>query len=104
MDVFYKSFGIRDLPSFPAKRPFEASDHPVAARFQTYRNAGLAEVAAPFRGLTADGQLIPNLFSVKSTGVSTRPLVEAAHAFLASLSEAEQRKTQFDINAKEWRA
>ena len=104
MQVFYKSFGLRDLPSFPAKRAFEMSQHPVAQRFQAYGGTARAEVAAPFRGLTTDGHVIPNLYELKSTGVSTEPLREAALAFLAGLTEEQRGAARFGIDAGEWRA
>ena len=49
---------------------------------------GLAE---PFKGVTADGNVVPGLFAVASTGVSTEPVRKAADAFLAALTP-EQRK------------
>jgi uncharacterized protein DUF3500 len=104
MEVFYTGFGLRDLPSFPAKWPFAASEHPVAERFRMYGEAGRAEIAQAFRGLTADGHIIPDLYPLKSTGVSTAPLQEAALAFLASLPEADQARATFPVDAPEWRA
>src|SRR6476659_4725688 len=43
---------------------------------------GLAE---PFKGITTDGQVVPGLFAIHSTGVSTEPVRKAADAFLAAL-------------------
>jgi hypothetical protein len=37
--------------------------------------AGLAE---PFRGITANGGIIPGLFAIDKTGISLAPLLEAA--------------------------
>ncbi len=104
MEVFYKRFGLRDLPSFPAKRPFERSKHPVAERFRAYGDAGRADIASPFMGLTTDGQVIPNLYGLQSTGISTEPLREAAMRLLAELSSQEQAQAKFAIDAPEWRA
>jgi uncharacterized protein DUF3500 len=104
MEVFYRGFGLRDLPSFPAKRRFEDSGHPVAQRFRAYGDAGIAEIAAGFKGLTADGHVIPNLYAVKSTGISTEPLRNAALRFLAELSTEEQAQAKFAVDAPEWRA
>ena len=35
----------------------------------------------PFFGVTTDGELIPDLFPIRATGVSTAPIVEAARAY-----------------------
>lgn len=61
---------------------------------------GLAE---PFKGITKDGQIIPGLFVIRSTGVSTEPVRQAAVAFLASLSPEQRAKTAFPVNDDEWR-
>ncbi len=61
---------------------------------------GLAE---PFKGITATGQLEPNLFPLRSTGVSTAPVRVAAEAFLAALSDTQRRVTSFPVDGDEWR-
>ena len=45
----------------------------------------------------------PGLFAVKSTGVSTAPVRQAAESFLAALSPEQRRKTMFDVKDDEWR-
>lgn len=45
----------------------------------------------PFVGVTTDGNVISDLFQIRSTGVSTEPIRVAAEAFLAAL-DAEQRE------------
>ena len=61
---------------------------------------GLAE---PFKGVTANGQIEPGLFAIRSTGVSTAPVREAADAFLAGLSPAQRDKTVYAVHDPEWR-
>ena len=61
---------------------------------------GLAE---QFKGITKDGQIIPGLFPIHSTGVSTEPMRQAATAFLASLSPEQRAKTVFPVDDDEWR-
>jgi hypothetical protein len=61
---------------------------------------GLAE---PFKGVTRDGNVTPGLFSVRSTGVSTEPVREAAVAFLSSLTPDQRAKTMFPVDDVEWR-
>ena len=62
--------------------------------------SGLAE---PFRGVTRDGRIVPNLFAIRSTGVSTEPVRAAASAFLSSLSAEQRHKTAFAVDDAEWR-
>ena len=63
-------------------------------------NRGLAD---PFKGITTDGKVVPGLFSVHSTGISTKPVRQAAGAFLASLTEEQRTRTTFPIDDPEWR-
>ena len=58
---------------------------------------------AMFTGVTTDGDVVPDLFEVRSTGVSTVPVVEAAEQFLSSLTTEQHRKTMFAENDIEWR-
>ncbi len=62
--------------------------------------SGLAE---PFRGVTRDGKVVPDLFPIRSTGVSTEPVRAAASAFLSSLSPEQRAKTAFAVDDPEWR-
>ena len=61
---------------------------------------GLAE---PFKGITANGQIEPGLFSIRSTGVSTEPVQKAATTFLAALTPTQRAKTVFRVDDVEWR-
>ncbi len=60
-------------------------------------------LAAPFKGITTNGAVVPNLFEIRSTGVPTEPVRTAAAAFLTSLSAAERTKTVFPVDHEEWR-
>ncbi len=60
-------------------------------------------LAQPYKGITANGEIEPNLFHVRSTGVSTEPVRTAAAAFLASLTDVERRATAFPMDSDEWR-
>ena len=79
----------------PAARPAE-----WAQRSRNFEQTGLAE---PFKGITADGTVVPNLYAVRATGVSTAPVVTAANAFLGALSEPQRTKTLFAVDDPEWR-
>jgi hypothetical protein len=66
----------------------------------TAEKQGLAE---PFKGVTTGGSIAPDLFGIKSTGVSTDPVRKAADAFLAALTPEQRGKTAFGVDDDEWR-
>jgi Protein of unknown function (DUF3500) len=90
------AYGVKSLPQQPQ------GDR--AERFQRMskeaENRGLAE---PFKGVTTDGNIVPGLFSIRSTGVSTEPVRKAAGLFLASLAEEQRARTVFNVDDPEWR-
>ncbi|MCH8811559.1 MAG: DUF3500 domain-containing protein, partial [Gemmatimonadetes bacterium] len=57
----------------------------------------------PFFGVTTDGDLIPDLFPIRATGVSTAPIVEAARAYLRMLRPEQIAETSFGLDSDEWR-
>src|SRR5215470_17072561 len=61
---------------------------------------GLAEA---FKGITTNGEVVPGLFPIHSTGVSTEPIRNAAERFLSSLNAAQRAKTMFAVDDPEWR-
>jgi hypothetical protein len=63
-------------------------------------STGLAE---PFRGITTTGTARRGLFPVRSTGVSTGPVVTAARTFLATLQPWQRSKVVFPVDDPEWR-
>lgn len=69
-------------------------------RSADFESRGLAEA---FKGVTTDGKLVPGLFPLGSTGVSTAPVKKAAAAFLDSLTPAQRTKTTFPVDDPEWR-
>ena len=50
---------------------------------EDYEKEGLAE---PFKGITTNGEVMPGLFEIKPTGVSTEPVRNAAAAFIDTLT------------------
>jgi hypothetical protein len=68
-----------------------------------YLQNALAAVAEPFKGNTIDGKVVPGLFPVKATGISTQPIREAAEAYLGSLNAEQRARAVFPVDAKEWR-
>ena len=74
------------------------------ARFlQMSRDAEAKGLAEPFKGITAGGQIVPGLFPIRSTGVSTGGVRKAADGFLAALTVEQREKTVFGLDDPEWR-
>lgn len=57
----------------------------------------------PFKGVTTDGNVVPGLFPIRATGVSTAPVRDAAAKFLAALTPEQRAKTLFKADDDEWR-
>jgi hypothetical protein len=57
----------------------------------------------PFKGVTTDGTVRTGLFTVRSTGVTTKPVVDAAHAFLKVLTPEQRKASTFTTDDVEWR-
>src|SRR5437870_1647303 len=68
-----------------------------------YLENALGAVAQPFKGITTDGNVIPGLFTIQKTGVTTKSIREAAEDFLASLNVDQRAKIIFPIDTVEWR-
>ncbi len=85
------------VPARAQEESFAERARRMSARAE---EAGLAE---PFVGVTADGTPEPGLFELRSTGVSTAPVVEAARAFLSALSDEQRARTTFPVDDPEWR-
>jgi hypothetical protein len=90
----------------PRQRPItsgRAVPSPLPAFLAGYIQSGNAAVAEPFKGVTVDGVVRPDLFSLSQSGVSTRPIQEAATAFLASLNTEQQTAATFPLESDAWR-
>ena len=78
--------GQAQQPQTPNREDFLKRSRDFSAGME---KKGLAE---PFKGVTTDGTVVPNLFSVRSTGVSTEPVRNAAAAFLKTLDPQQRQK------------
>lgn len=67
------------------------------------QRGGPDPLAEPFKGVTTNGIVKLDLFPIRSTGVSTKPVVDAASKFLAGLSPEQRSKTTFPVDDSEWR-
>jgi hypothetical protein len=57
----------------------------------------------PFKGVTTDGTSQTGLFPIKATGVTTRPVREAAVKFLAGLTPDQRTSASFAMDDDQWR-
>jgi hypothetical protein len=86
------AFGQEQTPAEMAERFRQISEQ--------YEAEGLA---AAFRGITTDGNVVPNLFEIAPTGVSTEPLRNAAEKFIRSLTSVQLARTIFPVDDVKWR-
>jgi hypothetical protein len=63
----------------------------------------IAALNEPYVGVTTSAGVVPGLFPVEATGVSTTPIRSAAEKFLATLTRAQQIKMVFAVDDPEWR-
>ena len=68
-----------------------------------YLEKSLAAAAETFKGISVDGNVIPNLFGIQKTGVDTQSIRETAEAFLGSLDSQQRAKTLFPVDTDQWR-
>jgi len=62
------------------------------------RDVSASARAEPFKGITTSGNIVPGLFALAQTGVSTDSAREAAAAFVASLSDLQRQRTLFAVD------
>lgn len=67
---------------------------------EEYEKEGLA---APFRGITTSSGIVPDIFQISPSGVSTEPVRNAAEKFIASLDNVQLAKTMFPVDDVQWR-
>jgi hypothetical protein len=75
----------------------------IAERFrrmsEDFENKGLA----PFKGITTNGEIVPGLFEIQPSGVSTEPIRNAAEAFMATLTPVQFTRSMYPVDDIEWR-
>lgn len=94
-------------PSFGASgRRYADPDtfpQPAGSRIKAAYDRAKIALANEFAGLTSDGATQDGLFPIVKTGVSTGPVVEAANALRAALTEAQWDAASFEIDDDAWR-
>ena len=88
---------VKGAGQSPDPQAYHEQQRAFSARIEA---TGLAQ---PFKGITTDGTVAPGLFAIRSTGVSTAPVRQAAEGFLKSLSAPQRTKTVFPVDHVEWR-
>ena len=92
------------LPLFTSDAFTQQTAQDRAERFRRMSlDAETKGLVEPFKGITTNGQVQPDLFAIRSTGVSTEPVRKAAANFLAALTNEQRDKTVFPLDDPEWR-
>lgn len=101
------AFSILLAVSFLATQSGRAWQAPNQNRAEAFKRMSIESekkgLAEPFKGITTNGTVMPGLYQIHSTGVSTEPVRKAAAAFLAALTEQQRAKTTFPVDDDEWR-
>jgi hypothetical protein len=95
----HESVGLRRMPPLSARRPPPGLP-PILTDLV---EQGDRVLAAPFTGIVAGTTRRPGLFPLGQTGISTKPMVDAAQAFLGSLDGAQRAAVTFPVDSDEWR-
>jgi hypothetical protein len=57
----------------------------------------------PFRGITTDGQVIPELYAPRPEGAPTLAMIEAVNALLAIVPSDQKKRWVFPVDSDHWR-
>jgi hypothetical protein len=98
-------------PNAPGHRGFRPYDEvmtmveapPFPRPFDDFVESVRQKALTPYKGITADGMLVPGLYALAETGISTAPIKRAAEVFLKSLDDFYRVKTIYPIDAPQWR-
>ncbi len=103
---FLAAFSTLMSAAFLAPWAFGQKPTPTetAERFRQWSEEDEQEgLAAPFRGITTNGEVTSGLFEISPSGVSTEPVRNAAERFIASLSSVQLARTMFPVDDTQWR-
>src|SRR5882672_3285232 len=84
----------------PRRAPPRIDESKVSQPLQDLFAGWRVSLKEPFKGITADGNVRRDLFSLGVPGAATEPLRAAAEAFLASLDDAQRRAVTFDVDSE----
>jgi hypothetical protein len=66
------------------------------------QRGGAPQQPEAFKGVTANGTTEAGLFPIRASGVTTRPVREAAEQFLKALTDEQRTRTTFKVDDDEW--
>ena len=95
----WTEFGLSNRPPLVAREPVTELPPPLRVMAEKWREL----LAEPVTGVRCGPELQPGLFPLHATGVSTRPILDAALAFLDALPATQRAKAVYPIDASEWR-
>ena len=100
----YRGFGpVLGLPIHDARADLSAFPPDVQAMVRRLYPPVLEKAKEPLVGITTDGHVVPDLFTLQDTGWDPAPASKAATAFLDSLTPAQRDDVMFAVDADEWR-
>jgi hypothetical protein len=67
------------------------------------RDTAERSVGEPFKGVTTDGNVVPDLFPLTRTGISTEPIRRAALELLDVLDAEQRQQVRFEVTSDAWR-
>jgi len=97
-----------DHPRIAGISERDAYSHAAHALATRERVKGLlaerrARIDEPFRGITTDGHVVPDLYTLADEGAPTGAMMEAARAVLNVASDEERARLCHAIDAPQWR-
>lgn len=95
----WRAFGVRHLASMSARRRIVEAPSPILAIV----DERAAELERPLLGVTTDGVLRPVAHALGVSKIDTRPIADAAGAFLQALSPDQRARATFPMESEEWR-
>ncbi|KRA47212.1 DUF3500 domain-containing protein [Devosia sp. Root635] len=88
----------RGLDPITYSRPILATDRAIALNAEWQ-----GRYSEPFKGVTAGGELVENLFALEDEGFDPAPAVAAMQSMLGTLSGVQRTKLSHAVDANEWR-
>ena len=84
--------------------PPSSFPEPARSLLQNALARAKAALAEEFEGITVEGSTAAGLFPIFKTGVSVQPIVDAARAFGACLTEEQRKTVNFEVDSTIWRS
>jgi Protein of unknown function (DUF3500) len=96
----WRQFGLRNFGVLSARERPEAFPPMLDPLLQSIKGA----LAEPLRGVTTDGRVREDVVGRAQAPVETGPVLEAALAFLDTLTPDQRERATFPLDADEWRS